>query len=174
MYAICFCDSSGWQHLSVLDGSVVVWICPIAHHVYLLICLSSSVLNVALAKVIRLCVGAYLCVGVAGPEASVCLEQLSAFIYFFRTFANAAAPSRHRHSAPQSAKVVYYFHTLARKVGGGRGVLGIFSRGAYKLKNFCIPKIYGCSTFLLLQKCFNTFYIHFWLVFLARKVLRIL
>jgi len=129
IYAICFCDSSGWQHLSVLDGSVVVWICPIAHHVYLLICLSSSVLNVALAKVIRFCVGAYLCVDVAGPQASVCLEQLSAFIYFFRTFANAAAPSRHRHSAPQSAKVVYYFHTLARESRWWQSRMSNFFKG---------------------------------------------
>jgi len=94
------------------------------------------VLNVALAKVIRLCVGAYLCVGVAGPEASVCLEQLSAFIYFFRTFANAAAPSRHRHSAPQSAKVVYYFHTLAKESGWWQRRTGDFFKGGLQVEEF--------------------------------------
>lgn len=70
------------------------------------------------------CVRVYVCisVGVAGPQASVCLEQLSVFIYFFTL-------SLTRHSSPQSAKVVYYFHTPARVSGWSQWRMGEFLEG---------------------------------------------
>jgi len=101
-YAICFFDSSGWQHLLDFDKSVVVWICPIAYHVYLLICLSSTVLNVALAKIICLhvchlvCVCEGVCLHKCGCRRTpgICLSWAAERFYlFFHTLAYAALVS---------------------------------------------------------------------------------